>query len=804
MKEQRVNSLNSGLLDFKRRARLGRLGVMSIVAILFGGCATKQPPSSQQNRSSERHTPSTAGREDDRITTLLRKMTLEEKIGQLSQLGMDGAWDAQAKTWRMDDAVLDAIKKGKTGSILFFKDGTELIPRLQALAVKESRLGIPLLFAQDVLHGYRTVFPVPLAEASSWHPELIRKAAAISANEAASAGIHWTYAPMVDVGRDARWGRIVEGAGEDPYLSAVVAQARVQGFQGGSLAAPDTMAACAKHFAAYGAAEGGRDYNTADLSRRTLLDVYLPPFNVAVNSGVQSIMIAHNEISGIPVLVNKRLITGLLRQQWGFNGVVISDLMSIDHLIRHGVAASGRDAAIQAIRAGVDVDMGSGLYVRHLPEAVAQGLVSEAAIDDATLRVLRLKQALGLFDDPFRYIDETRQRERTLTAEHRRMAREMGQQSIVLLKNENATLPLKKNISRIAVIGPFAKDAAASLGPWAPMGKPDDVVTLVAALQEQVTAPRSVRYLKGSKITGPKRPRMIQSATRLARNSDVVILVLGEDAEMSGEAASRSSFELPEVQRNLAAAVLGTNTPVVTVIVAGRPIGLTEIANLSASVLYAWHLGVEAGPALASILLGRTAPGGKLPISFPRRAGEGPLYYNYKPTGLPADDKNKYTSKYADTPVGALYPFGHGLTYSEFKYSNLKLAPMRIGARGGMIDVSFEVQNVGPRRGDEVVQLYVRDPVASVTRPVKELKGFKRLTLESGRTVQVTFTVPVDILGFHDHSFRYVVEPGSIQIMVGSSSEDIRLTGQVDISGETAVFRNQPVRFSNSTVHYDS
>lgn len=684
-------------------------------------------------------------------------MTLEEKLGQLQQLGhADG-------NYRQEH--LDLVRRGLVGSFLNVP-GARNVNELQRIAVEESRLKIPLLFGFDVIHGYRTIFPIPLGQASSWDPAAAERAAAVAAREAAAAGLRWTFAPMVDIARDPRWGRIAEGAGEDPYLGAAMARAQVRGFQGDDYSAPDKIIACAKHWVGYGAAEGGRDYNTADMSERTLREIYFPPFKAAVNAGAATIMSAFNDLNGIPASANPFTLSRVLRGEWGFQGFVVSDYEAVRELINHGLAANEADAAQQALSAGVDMEMVSRLYSKHVPQLIRQGKLSEALVDQAVRRVLRIKFRLGLFDRP--YADEARERAVILSPEHLAAAREIAARSMVLLKNEGELLPLSKQLGSIAVIGPLADDRQAPLGPWAADGRKEDVVTLLAGIKAKVSPATKIFYAKGCEIDGDSTEGFAE-AVRIARQSDVVILAVGESAEMSGEAASRSSLDLPGRQLDLVKAVHATGRPTVVVLMNGRPLTIGWIAENLPAILEAWFAGIQAGHAIADVLFGDVNPGGKLPVTFPRTVGQVPIYYNHKNTGRPADPNNKYTSKYIDLPSTPLFPFGFGLSYTRFRLTNLELSAGTI-LPDGRLTVSVEVENIGRRAGDEVVQLYIRDVAASVTRPVRELKGFERIALQPGERRRVRFTLGREQLGFYNREMQFVVEPGEFRVMVGTSS----------------------------------
>ncbi len=693
-----------------------------------------------------------------KIAALLRQMTLEEKLGQLQML--DGDVDG---SYRPDH--LDLVRRGLVGAFLNVR-GARRVNELQRIAVEESRLKIPLLFGFDVLHGYRTIFPVPLAEASSWDPEAVQRAASIAAAEARAAGVTWTFAPMVDIARDPRWGRIVEGSGEDPHLGSVMARARVRGFQGHDYSASDRVLACAKHFVGYGAAEGGRDYNTTDMSERTLREIYLPPFKAAVEAGVGTIMSAFNDLSGIPASANPFTLTTILRGEWKFDGVVLSDYTAIEELMAHGLAADGAEAARYALDAGVDMEMVSRLYSRHVPQLIKEGKLSMATLDEAVRRVLRIKFRLGLFERP--YADEARERAVLLRPEHRAAAREMAARSIVLLKNEGHLLPLSKTVRTLAVIGPLADDQRNLLGPWSGDGRAEDVVAILSGITAKLGPTARVLHARGCEITDCS-SREIAEAVRLARQAEVAIVVVGESAEMSGEAASRASLDLPGRQLELVKAIHATGTPTVVLLVNGRPLTIPWIAEHVPAILETWFAGTEAGHAIADVLFGDVNPGGKLPVTFPRSVGQIPIYYNHKRTGRPPNPTNKYTSKYLDEEVTPLFPFGYGLSYSQFQISHLQLSRQRIRPDESLT-VSVEVENIGSRTGDEVVQLYICDVAASVTRPVRELKGFRRITLRPGEKGRITFTLGPEHLGFYDRQMQFIVEPGEFRIFVGTSS----------------------------------
>lgn len=696
-----------------------------------------------------------------RIDSLLARMTLAEKLGQLQQL--DGHADGRYK-----DDHPSLVRAGLLGSTLNVR-GVRQTNELQRIAIEESRLKIPMLFGFDVIHGYRTVFPIPLGEAATWDPVAVERNAAIAAKEARASGVHWTFAPMVDIARDPRWGRIAEGSGEDPFLGSAMARARVVGFQGGNYSAPDKVVACAKHWVAYGAAEGGRDYNTTDISERVLREVYFPPFKAAFDSGVGTFMSAFNDLNGVPTSANQFTLTKVLRSEWKFDGIVVSDYESVKELINHGLAANEKEAVEAGLNAGIDMEMVSRLYNKYGAELFKERKLSSATIDEAVRRILRIKFRLGLFETP--YADEARERNSILTPDHLAAARESAARSLVLLRNENNLLPLSKSLKAIAVVGPLADSQKDVIGSWTGDGKAEDAVTLLAGIKQKVSPQTMITYAKGCEINNDSTDGF-NEAVRIAREAEVVIVAVGESAEMSGEAASRSSLDLPGRQLDLLKAIRATGKPVVVVLMNGRPLSINWIAENVPSILETWFAGTQAGHAIADVLFGDVNPGGKLPVTFPRSVGQVPLYYNYKNTGRPPDANNKYTSKYLDVPWTPLFPFGYGLSYTRFKFNNLQLSALRIRPAGSLT-VTVELENVGQRAGDEVVQLYIRDVAASVTRPVKELKGFQRVTLQPGEKKLVEFKLGPNELGFYDRDMRFVVEPGEVRVMVGSNSEDL-------------------------------
>ncbi len=696
-----------------------------------------------------------------RIEALLARMTLEEKFGQLQQLGGD------AKTGGLLAGQRELLRQGRIGSLLDVR-GARNVNEVQRVAVEESRLKIPILFGFDVIHGYRTIFPICLAEASSWDPAAVEQAARIAAAEASAAGVRWAFAPMVDIARDPRWGRIVEGSGEDPFLGSVMARARVCGFQGDDYGAADRVIACAKHWVAYGAAEAGREYNAADISERTLRTVYFPPFRAALDAGAGTVMTALNTVNGIPATAHPFTLSEVLRGEWKFDGLVVSDYNAVKQLIAHGMAADEAEAARLALLAGIDMEEQSRLFNTHGPQLVRDGRLPQTRVDQAVRRVLQLKLRLGLFDHP--YTDESRERAVLLSREHLAAARALAGRSLVLLKNDRGVLPLRKDLRSIAVLGPLADDREAPLGHWRGDGKSEDVVTLLAGIRAKVAehaGATRIGYAKGCEVEGDDAAG-IAAAARLARESDVAIVAVGESAAMSGEASSRTSLDLSGRQLDLVRAVQQTGTPTVVVLINGRPLTIGWIADQVPAILEAWFGGTQGGHAIADALFGDINPGGKLPVTFPRVVGQVPLSYDHLSTGRPASD-SRYTSKYIDAPVTPLFPFGHGLSYTRFRLSDLKLSSRGI-PRDGRLEVCVAVENLGDRAGDEVVQLYIHDVAASVARPVKELRGFERVTLRPGEKRTVHFTLTPQALGFYDHRMQFVVEPGEFRVIAGTSS----------------------------------
>lgn len=712
----------------------------------------------------------------ERVQSLVSQMTLDEKLGQLNQAA---GGRSKALNSRLTADELDKVRRGEIGSYLHVA-GAEPLGELQAVAVKESRLGIPLLFAMDVVHGYRTIFPVPLAMAASWDPDVWHQAAAISADEASASGLHWTFAPMIDIARDPRWGRVVEGAGADPYLGARMAVAQVEGYQGDSLAAPDTILAATKHFGAYGAPTGGRDYGSADISEQSLMETYLPPFYAATKAGTGSFMTAFNDIAGVPSTANEFLIDDLLRGEWGFDGMIVSDWNAVAELVNHGIAGTEEQAGILALQAGVDMDMTSMVLPTRIKAAVQRDACLARDLDAAVARILTTKERLGLFDEPMAYHDTERETATLLTDAHRQAAREAAVRSIVLLKNDNHTLPLSKHPQTIAVIGGLADDRLTQLGSWRAQGKVDDVVSLLDGLRQNAPDGTTISYAAGPHPSA-EASVAIQDAVDVATEADHILLVIGEDFDLSGEARSRSDISLPGPQADLAAAILETGKPVTIILVTGRPLAIEQETNAADAVLNTWMLGVEAGNALADVLWGDVSPAGRLPIEFPRRTGAVPHTYSEYPGGRPADpDLSKDTNRFIDLPITPLFPFGHGLSYSSFDYGNLA-AVADGNEEGGNISLRIRVTNTGSVDADEVVQLYMRDPLASIARPKRELRGFKRVHIPAGESRTVTFTLSPEQAALYTPRNGWRVEPGTLEFMVGASADDIRSRIEVDI-----------------------
>ncbi len=709
------------------------------------------------DRAGDLQSPSAAERFVD---SLLALMTVEEKIGQMTLFTTD--WEATGPTIR--EGYRDDIRHGRCGA-LFNSHTVAFTRELQRIAVEESRLKIPLLFGYDVIHGYKTIFPIPLAEAASWDLEAIEQAARIAATEAAAAGLHWTFAPMVDISRDPRWGRVMEGAGEDTWWGCRVAEARVRGFQGKGLGSTDAVAACVKHYAAYGAPTAGREYGTVDMSERFFREYYLPPYAAAVRAGAATVMTAFNDYDGVPATGNRYLLTEVLRQELGFGGFVVTDYTAINEMVAHGVVRNEQEAGELALHAGVDMDMQGAVFQQFLRKSLAEGKASMAQIDSAVRRILLLKYQLGLFENPYKFCDPEREKRLLLCAEHRAAARDVARKSIVLLKNDKKVLPLSR-AARIALVGPLADNKSELIGNWCAAGNANDCVSLLEGLR---AASRGiVLHAKGCAIEGNDRSGFAQ-AVATAQKADVVVVAVGESAQMSGEAASRTALSLPGVQEDLIAALAATGKPVVVVLMNGRPLAIPGVVEKATALVEAWWLGTEAGNALADVLFGDYNPSGKLPMTFPRSVGQVPIFYNEKNTGRPYDPNSKWTSKYIDSPNSPLFPFGFGLSYTTFEYG----APMvsqRTFRAGDTLWVRAQVRNTGDRAGTEVVQLYVRDLVGSVTRPVRELKGIQRLHLQPGESRTVTFALTEADLRFYRRDMTFGSEPGEFDLFIGPNS----------------------------------
>ena len=705
---------------------------------------------------------------EHKIDALLTEMTLVEKIGQLVQYS-NGAELTGPRGEPVD--IEQLVREGRVGTVLNYT-GVAATKNIQEIALKGSRLGIPLMLGYDVIHGYKTSFPVPLAQAASWNTEYIEQAESIAAREATAAGVNWAFTPMVDIARDPRWGRMIEGSGEDAYLGSLIASARIRGLQGDDMSAPDKLMACVKHYVGYGAAQAGRDYHATDIPERILRDVYLPPFEAAVQAGVGSIMPAFNEIDGVPMTANKELIRDVLMGEMGFDGCVVSDWTAVHELVNHGVAADDKQAAALALNAGVDIDMCSSSYAKYLEELVNEGTVAEDTVDDAVRRVLRAKYRLNLFDKPHKNIDEQLEA-RTLEAhEHFEFAKQFAKECIVLLKNEDNVLPLSKSVQSIAVIGPFADAKQEVCGAWRAQADVAKATTVLEGIRSKLGGHAAVRYAKGCLThTAEVDVEMLNEALDAVRQSEVAVVVLGEYADESGEAASLTSLNLAGGQRMLLGAIRAIGKPVVLVVQTGRPFTIEWECSVVPAVLQAWHLGSRAGAATADVLFGDSNPCGKLPVTMPRSIGQIPIFYNCKPTGRPFEAGNKYTSRYLDCANTPLYPFGYGLSYSTFKYSPIRLSAEKM-CRVGSITVSVDVQNTSTCAGKEVVQLYIHDVVASLSRPVKELKGFSKINLQGGESRTVSFEITQEMLSFVGADMRRTVEAGEFTVFIGGDSSD--------------------------------
>lgn len=731
-------------------------------------------------------TPSVDKEMDAYIDALMGKMTLREKLGQMN---LPTGGDLETGTIK-NSGMSEAIRKQEVGGILNVK-GVEKIYQLQRIAVEETKLGIPLIVGADVVHGYETIFPIPLAMSCTWDTMLVQKAARIAATEASADGVSWTYSPMVDICKDARWGRIAEGGGEDPYLGSLISAAYIKGYQGEAMKNNDEIMACVKHFAFYGASEAGRDYNICDMSRNRMYNDYMMPYKAAVDAGVGSIMSSFNTVDGIPATANKWLLTDLLRGEWGFDGFVVTDYNSIGEMRSHGYADI-KEASVKALLAGTDMDMVTHGFLNQMEEAVNNGLVDEKDVDKACRRILEAKYKLGLFDNPYKYCDSIRAKTEIFTAENRKAAREIAAQTFVLLKNENGILPLDGK-KRIALIGPMADQQNNMCGTWS-MGCPTDKhVTVLQGLKTALGDKATIRYAKGSNIyfdeqtekdaTGVRpikrgdNKALLKEAMTVAQASDVIVAAVGECSEMSGESASRTQIQIPDAQRALLEQLVSLGKPVVVVLFTGRPLDLTwETTNVDA-ILNVWFAGSEAGDAIADVLLGKVNPSGRLTTTFPRSVGQVPIYYNSMRTGRPDDvDKhfNRFVSNYIDERTSPLYPFGYGLSYTKFEYGNMSISTEEMPMTG-KLEVSVPVTNTGNLDGYETVQLYIHDLYADVVRPIKELKGFKKVFIKKGQTENVTFKITADDLKYYNSELKYVADPGEFDVMVGPNSADLQV-----------------------------
>lgn len=725
---------------------------------------------------------------EERIDLLMKQMTLEEKVGQMNQY--NGFWEVTGPAPKGGTAELkyEHLRKGLVGSMLTVR-GVDQVRAVQKIAVEQTRLGIPLIIGFDVIHGYKTLSPIPLAEAASWDLAAIKKSAQVAAAEASASGINWTFGPMVDISREARWGRVMEGAGEDPFLGSKIAEARVKGFQGdsfGDLAKVNTIAACAKHFAAYGFSESGKEYNTVDIGTATLFNTVLPPFKAAKDAGVRTFMNSFNILNGIPATGNKFLQRDILKGKWNFDGFVITDWASIKEMINHGFAADGKEASQRAVEAGADMDMESHLYVAELVNLVKEGKVDVKLVDDAVRRILRVKFELGLFDNPFLYCDEKREKETVGSKANNDAVLDMAKKSIVLLKNEKDLLPLKKSGQKIALIGALAKDKTSPLGSWRIAAEDNSAVSVLEGMQQYKG--NQLTYEKGADLTVGKTTFVdelvfnttdksgFEAAKKVAASADVVVMVLGEHGFQSGEARSRTSLDLPGVQQELLEEIYKVNPNIVLVLNNGRPLALPWAAEKIPAIVEAWQLGTQTGNAVAQVLYGDYNPSGKLPMSFPRNVGQCPIYYNFHNTGRPTNSEgNVFWSHYTDVEKTPQFPFGFGLSYTTFEYKNLKLDKSTY-SKGEKVNVSVELTNTGYFDGKEVVQLYIRDVTASLSRPVKELKGFELVELKKGETKTIRFTLTENELGFYDNDGNYLVESGTFKVFVGTNSDEVKET----------------------------
>lgn len=707
---------------------------------------------------------------ENKVETLLHKMTLEEKLGQMNQLS----------PWNFED-LAKRVRKGEVGSILNVVNPEE-VNKIQKIAVEESRLGIPLIVSRDVIHGYKTIFPIPLGQAATFNPEVVKEGARVAAIEASADGIRWTFAPMIDVARDPRWGRIAESCGEDPYLNAVMGTAMIKGYQGDSLNDPTAIAACAKHFVAYGAAEGGRDYNSTFIPERVLRNVYLPPFKAAADAGCATFMTSFNDNDGVPSTANSFVLKDVLRKEWKYDGMVVTDWASALEMVNHGFCTDGKDAAEKSVNAGVDMEMVSETFIQNLKQSIAENKVSMETIDNAVRNILRLKFRLGLFDNPYVVTPQTVK----YAEKHLQTAKTAAEQSVILLKNENQTLPFTDKIKTLAVIGPMANAPYEQMGTWVFDGEKEHTQTPLTAIKEMYGNKVKVIFEKGLDYSRDKNTTGIARAVNAARQADAVVVFVGEESILSGEAHSLANLNLQGAQSQLIKELAATGKPVVTVVMAGRQLVIADEVKVSDAMLYSFHPGTMGGPAIADILFGKVNPSGKTPVTFPRMSGQVPIYYAQHKTGRPANPTEMLIDEipveagqtsvgcrsfYLDAGNSPLFPFGYGLSYTTFEYSNLSLASDKLTAQD-TLSISFTLKNTGKYDGTEVVQLYVQDKVGSVTRPVKELKRFQRVTLKAGESTQVSLNLPVSELAFWGYDMNYTVEPGDFTLWVGSNSAE--------------------------------
>lgn len=747
-----------------------RFNLLTLMIVLFSACGRTSHETEM----------------DKYISKLMSQMTIEEKIGQLNLITPGGGIPTGAA---VSTDVETKIKEGNVGGI-FGITGPEKIRQAQQLAVEHSRLKIPLLFGSDIIHGYKTIFPIPLGLSCSWDMELIEKTARTAAEEATADGLNWNFSPMVDISRDPRWGRVAEGAGEDPYLGSEIAKAMVRGYQGNDLTSNNTLMATVKHFALYGASEAGRDYNTVDMSRLRMYNDYLPPFRAAIDAGVGCVMTSFNDVDGIPASGNKWLLTDLLRNNWKFDGFVVSDYTSVNEMVDHGLGDLQAVSAL-ALKAGLDMDMVGEGFLTTLKKSLEEGKLSLNDINRACRRILEAKYKLGLFSDPYRYIDESRPEKTILTAQTREIARDAAARSFVLLKNDKNLLPLKKN-RNIALIGPLANNKSNMLGTWAVSGDPQLSITVLEGLKNATDNSSNIHYAKGANISDDpefaqkvnvfgtridideRTPQaMINDALMLAKRSDVVVAVIGEASEMSGESSSRSSISLPDSQKKLIRALANTKKPLILVLMTGRPLALEEEIQLADAILLTWHPGIEAGNAIADVLFGKYNPSGKLTMTFPRNVGQVPIYYNHRTTGRPnsGDEFQKFRSNYLDVPNSPQFSFGYGLSYTTFAYSNIMLSKNSMNSNE-KITASIKLTNTGKVDGEEVVQLYIYDKIRSITQPVKELKGFQKVFLKAGESKDVHFTIGINELAFYHHDMSFKAEAGEFVIYIGTNSDE--------------------------------